>query len=217
MKELVIFDLDGTLLNTIGDLAQSTNYALHQLGYPTHPTEAYNMMVGNGINKLFERALPEGEKSQENVLRMRRVFISHYDIHNADLTKAYDGIETLLSDLQKAGIQIAVASNKYQAATEKLVPFYFPQVHFAAILGQRDNIPVKPNPQIVEDILSLAHVAKEDVLYVGDSGVDMKTAKNAGVCACGVSWGFRPRLELEAEGPQHIVDTPEEVYELAIK
>lgn len=128
MKKLVIFDLDGTLLNTIADLAHSTNYALNKLGYPTHEIEKYNFMVGNGINKLFERALPEGEKTEENVLRVRNEFVPYYDIHNADDSRPYPGIPELLSYLQSAGIQIAVASNKYQAATEKagcpLLPRY---------------------------------------------------------------------------------------------
>ena len=106
MKKLIIFDLDGTLLNTIADLAHSTNYALNKLGYPTHDVEKYNFMVGNGINKLFERALPEGEKTEENVLRVRKEFIPYYDIHNADDSRPYPGISALLSYLQSAGIQI---------------------------------------------------------------------------------------------------------------
>ena len=133
MKKLAIFDLDGTLLNTIADLAHSTNYALNKLGYPTHEIEKYNFMVGNGINKLFERALPEGEKTEENVLRVRKEFIPYYDIHNADDSRPYPGVPELLTDLQSAGIQIAVASNKYQAATEKLIAHYFPNIHFTAV------------------------------------------------------------------------------------
>ena len=104
MKKLAIFDLDGTLLNTIADLAHSTNYALNKLGYPTHEIEKYNFMVGNGINKLFERALPEGEKTEENVLRVRKEFIPYYDIHNADDSRPYPGVPELLTDLQSAGI-----------------------------------------------------------------------------------------------------------------
>ena len=211
MKKLVIFDLDGTLLNTIADLAHSTNYALNKLGYPTHEIEKYNFMVGNGINKLFERALPEGEKTEENVLRVRNEFVPYYDIHNADDSRPYPDIPELLSYLQSAGIQIAVASNKYQAATEKLVAHYFPGIHFTAVFGQREGINVKPDTAVVFDILKLANVQKEDVLYVGDSGVDMQTAANAGVTACGVTWGFRPRTELEEFAPQHITDAAEEI------
>lgn len=216
MKKLVIFDLDGTLLNTIVDLALSTNYALHKLGYPTHEVEKYNFMVGNGINKLFERALPEGEKTEENVLRVRKEFIPFYDMHNADESRPYPSIPELLSYLQDTGIQIAVASNKYQAATQKLIAHYFPTIRFTAVFGQREGVKVKPDPTIVFDILKIANVEKKDVLYVGDSGVDMQTAANADVTACGVTWGFRPRAELEEFTPLYIVDTAEEIKNLVL-
>ena len=170
MKQLVIFDLDGTLINTIADLAQSTNHALQALGYPTHEQDTYKFRVGNGINKLFERALPEGEKTAENVLRVRKEFIPYYNVHNTDLSRPYPGMEALLAFLQQQGIQMAVASNKYQEATSKIIPY-----------------------------------------YVGDSGVDMQTGRNAGVETCGVTWGFRPRTELEQFAPQHIVDTAEQL------
>lgn len=217
MKKLVIFDLDGTLLNTIADLAQSTNHALHALGYPTHDTSAYPFMVGNGINKLFERALPEGEKAPENVLRVRAEFIPYYNVHNADMSAPYPGIPELLEQLQARGILLAVASNKYQEATTKLIAHYFPGISFAAVLGQREGIPVKPDPAIVHDILKQARVAPEDVLYVGDSGVDMQTARHAGVEACGVTWGFRPRTELEEACPAHIVDKAEEILTIGLE
>lgn len=216
MKKLIIFDLDGTLLNTIADLAHSTNYALNKLGYPTHEIEKYNFMVGNGIDKLFERALPEGEKSKENVLRVRKEFVPYYDVHNADDSRPYSGMPELLAYLQASGIQIAVASNKYQAATQKLIDHYFPEIHFTAVFGQREGVKVKPDPTVVFDILEVAKVTKEDVLYVGDSGVDMQTAANAGVTACGVTWGFRPRAELEEFSPQYIVDTAEEIKRLIL-
>lgn len=216
MKKLIIFDLDGTLLNTIADLAHSTNYALNKLGYPTHEIEKYNFMVGNGIDKLFERALPEGEKSKENVLRVRKEFVPYYDVHNADDSRPYSGMPELLAYLQASGIQISVASNKYQAATQKLIDHYFPEIHFTAVFGQREGVKVKPDPTVVFDILEVAKVTKEEVLYVGDSGVDMQTAANAGVTACGVTWGFRPRAELEEFSPQYIVDTAEEIKRLIL-
>ena len=206
MKKLVIFDLDGTLLDTIADLAESANYALKQLGYPTHDAETIRTFVGNGINKLLERALPENERTEENLMRMRTHFIPYYDAHNADLSTPYPGIVTLLEELQTKGLMIAVASNKYQEATVKLVKHYFPTIHFVEVLGQREGIAVKPDPTIVFDILKKADVCKEEVLYVGDSGVDMQTATNAGVDAIGVTWGFRPRTELESFCPKGIVD-----------
>ncbi len=211
MKKLIIFDLDGTLLNTIADLAHCTNYALQQLGYPTHPIEAYPMMVGNGINKLFERALPEGAKSEENVLRMRGEFLPYYDVHNADYTMPYPGIPELLHTLQNQGKLLAVASNKHHAATQKLIAQYFPTIQFAAVFGQREGIAVKPHPAIVHDILKATGTTTVETLYVGDSGVDMQTALNAQVTACGVTWGFRQRAELESFNPAFIVDAPEEI------
>ena len=217
MKKLVIFDLDGTLIDTIADLAQSTNHTLKILGFPTHEESSYKFRVGNGINKLFERALPEGEKTEENVLRVRKEFIPYYNVHNTDLSRPYPGMEELLAFLQKQGIQLAVASNKYQKATSKIIPYYFPNITFTAILGQREGCPIKPDAAIAEEIIRIAGVQKTEVLYVGDSGVDMQTGRNAGVDTCGVTWGFRPRMELEQYAPQYIVDTAEQLKEIILK
>lgn len=214
MKKLVIFDLDGTLLNTIADLAAATNQALQQEGFPTHETDAYRFFVGNGINKLFERALPEQERTEKNILKIRSLFIPYYDVHNVDLSRPYPGIPELLAALQQKGIMLGVASNKYQAATQKLIAHYFPNISFVEVLGQREGIPAKPDPSIVNDILAKAGVEREEVLYVGDSNVDMQTAHNAGVTAVGVAWGFRPRTELEALDPAHILEKAEDLLPL---
>ena len=211
MKKLIIFDLDGTLIDTIADLAGAANYALKSLDYPIHPTETIRTFVGNGINKLLERALPECERTEINVMRMRSHFVPYYDLHNADLSQPYPGIVSLLEALQTKGVMTAVASNKYQAATEKLIRHYFPQIQFVEVLGQREGVNVKPDPTIVFDILRKANVSPEDVLYVGDSGVDMQTAINAGVDAVGVTWGFRPRAELEGFCPKGLIDKAEEL------
>ncbi len=210
-KKLVIFDLDGTLLNTIDDLATGANHALAVLGYPTHDAAMIRSFVGNGINKLLERALPEGEKTEENILRMRSVFIPYYDEHNADLTVPYEGVPELLVRLQNDGVQLAVASNKYQTATEKLVSHFFPDINFIKVLGQRSEVPIKPDPAIVTAILQTAGVSKDAVLYVGDSGVDMLTALNAQVDAVGVTWGFRPKLELSTFPSLGLIDKAEEL------
>ena len=211
MKKLVIFDLDGTLLDTIADLAMATNFALKQLGYPTHDAKTIRTFVGNGINKLLERSLPTNEQAEDTVMKMRMHFVPYYDEHNADLSAPYPGIETLLEILQEKGVMLAVASNKYQEATGKLVAQYFPTISFVEILGQREGIAVKPDPTIVFDILKKANVSPEEVLYVGDSGVDMQTAKNAGVDAVGVTWGFRPRIELESFQHLGLIDQAEEL------
>ena len=171
MKKLVIFDLDGTLINTIADLAGATNYALKACGYPLHDTDAYRFFVGNGINKLFERALPESERSEENIRKIRSLFIPYYNMHNADLSR---------------------------------------------IFGQRENVPVKPAPDVVFEIMQAAGAQPEETAYIGDSGVDMQTGINAKVETIGAAWGFRPRTELEAYHPAFIADTPEALLDYLI-
>ena len=211
-KQLVIFDLDGTLLDTVADLANATNQALELCGYPTHPVDAYYKFVGNGINKLFARALPAEESNEENVLHIRSLFVPYYNEHNADCSRPYPGITELLETLQAEGLQLAVASNKYQEATLKLVHHFFPTIRFAAIYGQREDVPIKPAPDIVYDILRDTGVAKEATLYVGDSGVDMQTAMNAGVESVGVTWGFRSEEELRENKATHVAHTANNIY-----
>ncbi|MDR0712208.1 MAG: HAD family hydrolase [Prevotellaceae bacterium] len=216
MLNLIIFDLDGTLLNTIADLANSANHALRANGFPTHPVEAYRWFVGNGVSKLLERTLPEGEKTEENILRLRSSFFPYYKEHDAEHTAPYPGIPALLAQLQRLNVSVAVASNKYHAATCKLVAHYFPDVRFSRVLGQREGIAPKPDPAIVYDILAATAADRGKTLYVGDSNVDMQTALNSGVAACGVTWGFRPRAELEELHPAYMVDKPEEIIGIAL-
>ena len=212
--ETVIFDLDGTLLNSLEDLAASTNYALRQHGYPEHELPAYRHFVGNGINKLLERALPEAVRTEENVMKVREDFVAYYSIHKADFTAPYAGITDLLGELKRRGVLLAVASNKYHAATVELIPEYFGKGVFDFVFGQREGIPIKPDPTIVFDIIKAAGVNKDEVLYVGDSGVDMQTAVNSGVTSVGVTWGFRDRKELLENGACHIADRPSDILEI---
>lgn len=214
MYKLIIFDLDGTLLDTVADLATATNQALEACGFPTHEEKAYRFFVGGGIMKLFERALPENARTPETLLRIRELFLPYYERHNADLTKPYPGITELLEELQNRRITMAVASNKYDEATKKLVSRYFPGISFASVLGNREGIPVKPDPSIVGEICELTNAEPKEVLFVGDSGVDMQTAANAGVDSAGVTWGFRPREELEQYTPSYIVESPSEIFKL---
>ena len=214
MKQLVIFDLDGTLLNTIADLAEAVNRALVACGFAEHSTDAYRFFVGDGVSKLFERALPPEARSAENIARIRTHFMPYYDAHNADLSRPYEGIVELLAELQSRGVKMAVASNKYQAATQKLVHHYFGDTEFVAVFGQREGVAIKPDPQIIYDVLEVAGVASEEVLYVGDSNVDMQTGPRAGVDTVGVSWGFRPREELAAHNPVAIIDHPLQLLDL---
>ncbi|MBQ9751956.1 MAG: HAD family hydrolase [Paludibacteraceae bacterium] len=223
---LLIFDLDGTLINTIDDLGQACNHALSACGFPTHKIDDYPRLVGNGINKLIERALPEEHRNEATVLRLREHFVPFYDRHNCDLTRPYDGIPELLKALKQKGDEamrrkgerlfLAVASNKYQAATEKIVAHYFPNT-FDVVLGERVGVPRKPDPQIVWDILAslpstINH--KPSTLYVGDSLVDAATAKAANLPFVACTWGFCTKEQLQTAQPNYMVNHPSEILAL---
>ncbi len=211
MIKLIIFDLDGTLLDTIEDLANATNHALKQFNFPLHDTATYRFFVGNGINKLIERALPEEHKNADTISMVKHEFLKYYMFHADDCTKPYPGISELLSKLQREGYQLGVASNKMHDATVDLVKRFFPEISFTSVLGQRDGIPVKPSPEILNEIVSTAGVLKSETLYIGDSGIDAQTAINANIQFTGVLWGFRPRRELEEAGAERFVEKPEEI------
>lgn len=213
MKSLVIFDLDGTLLNTIADLGDACNYALRTLGYSEHALSTYNYMVGNGVRKLIERAEPDA--NAETIEKLLTLFREYYDEHCTDHTKPYPGIPELLDNLVERGIAVAVTSNKYQAAVTRIIHHYFPHIPFVAVLGQVEGQPVKPDPSIVFRALHENPTPKASVLYVGDSAVDMETARRACIESVGVSWGFRPISELRGAYADHIVSTPEEILDIA--
>ena len=213
---LLIFDLDGTLINTIDDLGQACNHALSACGFPTHKIEDYPRLVGNGINKLIERALPEEHRNEATVLRLREHFVPFYDQHNCDLTRPYDGIPELLQTLKVAGHTLAVASNKYQAATEKIVAHYFPNT-FDVVLGEREGIPRKPDPQIVWDIIHrLSPLASNlsPIYYVGDSLVDAATAKAANLPFVACTWGFCTQKQLAQAQPNYMIHRPSEIVQI---
>ena len=215
---VLIFDLDGTLLNTIDDLGYACNHALQLAGYPVHPIEAYPAMVGNGINNLIRRALPEDVRTEETILHVREFFVPYYNEHNCDFTRPSAGIPELLATLKAQGHLLAVASNKYQAATEKIVNHFFPGI-FDVIFGEREGVNRKPDPQIVYDILNTLNsrhstlnsqhsTLNSQLIYLGDSLVDRDTARNAGLPFVACSWGFVPRERLVEEGVEHIIDQP---------
>ncbi len=212
MKKLVIFDLDGTLLNTIADLGNACNYALRMMGYSEHALSTYNYMVGNGVRKLIQRAEPDAD--EETIDKLLAIFREYYDEHCTDETKPYPGIPELLRDLTDREIAIGVASNKYEAAVVKIVKHYFPDIPFVALLGQTDDRPTKPDPSIVFAMLNEYPTPKRDILYVGDSAVDMETARRACVESVGVTWGFRPVSELRKAYADHIVNRPSEILRL---
>ena len=213
MKKLVIFDLDGTLVNTIADLADSVNHALQTLGYPAQPYEKFPYFVGNGIYKLIERALPLESRDEQTIRAVKAVFMDYYMLHNTDKSTVYDGVGELLRALANKGVALAVASNKVHEATVAMIARLFPGIGFACVLGQRDGVPTKPNPAIVAEILQTASVTPSETLYVGDSGVDMQTAHNAGITAVGVTWGLRPVEELRQNAADIIIDSPMELLE----
>lgn len=214
MKKLAIFDLDGTLLNTIEDLGRACNHALEQKGLPIHNMASYPFLVGNGVRNLILRAVPESYRTESYIDDILKVFKEYYNEHNCDYTAPYDGIPELLSQLCEMGVKVAVASNKYQQATEKIVKHFFPTVDFVTINGQQEGIPVKPDPSIVFDILAKAQITKDETIYIGDSGVDMETARRACIDSIGVTWGFRPEKELTEYYANHIVHSPSEILEL---
>ncbi|MBD5174803.1 MAG: HAD family hydrolase [Bacteroidales bacterium] len=214
MKSLVIFDLDGTLLNTIDDLAAATNHAMSTLGYPVHGLWVYPNMVGNGVAKLIERALPDDARSESTIQKALGIFKEYYNEHCCDATQPYPGITEMLQDLTARGVSLAVTSNKYEEGVTKLIHHYFPDANFKAILGSVEGMPRKPDPSIVFKALSMCPTPKSEVLYVGDSGVDMETARRACIESVGVTWGFRPIHELKEAYADHILSTPTQIISL---
>ncbi len=214
MKSLVIFDLDGTLLNSIADLAHAANHALAVCGYPTHDLATYPFFVGNGVGRLLERVLPPENRDPESVAYIRNIFQEYYDKHLWDYTVPYPGIEDMLDNLASRGFKLAVASNKYQSATSALIGHFFPRLPFESVHGMRPGVPAKPDPSIVFDILRDVPTPKAEVTYVGDSGVDMETARRACVQSVGVSWGFRPVAELRQYYAENIISDPSELIRI---
>ena len=212
MTKLIIFDLDGTLLDTREDIAGACNHALKICGFPERDLDEYNMLVGRGIYNLFRGALPPESRSDEMVLKMKSHFVPYYNSHICDRTRPYTGIIEMLDELDAAGIAFAIASNKYQEGTEILVEKLLKRYGFVRILGQRDNKPIKPDPEIIREAMeALPGISAEEVIYCGDSDVDMQTGINAGVKTVGVTWGFRTREELAAYSPWILAENPAEI------
>ena len=205
----VIFDLDGTLLDTLRDLTDSVNYALTDAGYPGHTIEEVRMMVGNGVRTLMERAVPAGI-STEAFEAVFAAFKEHYDQHCNDHTHPYDGIPELLHTLKAQGFRLAIVSNKVDSAVKTLRALYFNETIPVAI-GEKEGIRRKPAPDTVVTALQELGASASDAVYVGDSDVDIQTAANAGMDCISVSWGFRDTAFLKAHGASLIIDHPQEL------
>ena len=213
-QKLAIFDLDGTLLDTIGDLAEACNYMLSLRGLGSHTREEYAKMVGNGILNLVKRALPEEKRTDEYVAAARLDFLDYYTANIDRYTHPYDGIREVLHTLQEEGWSLAVASNKFDEGTQKLVHTIFPEVNFEAIYGNKEGFPLKPDAALLQLIMEECDTAADTTVMIGDSGVDIQTAKNSSVRSIGCTWGFRPRAELEEHHADYIVNTPSEILQI---
>ena len=209
-KSTYIFDLDGPLLDTLQDLAAAVNFALRKNGMEEHSIDDIRRFVGNGVRKLIERAVPDGSKNP----RIDEVFAdfrSYYMQHSLDATKPYDGITEILQELKQRGCKMAVVSNKMMAATQELVAHFFPEIEVAIGENEAEGIRKKPAPDMVFEALHRLGAEAESAVYIGDSDVDIQTAKNAGVPCISVLWGFRNREFLLEHGAQHFIEKPSEI------
>lgn len=211
MKKLAIFDLDGTLLDTLQDLAAACNHALSAHDLPQHPVECYKQFVGNGVYKLIERIVPAPLKT-DAALRdsLKSAFDSYYESHADVFTTPYEGIKPMLDELRAQGLRLAVLSNKPHAFTQRLCEHFFPG-YFSPVFGNRVGYPHKPDRVLVDEVLQITGIVPQDCIYIGDSDVDMCTAKNAGVFGIGVLWGFRSKQELLEAGADAVVEAPREI------
>ncbi len=208
MIKLAIFDLDGTLINSIEDLADAMNYALNELGFATHSLEKYNYFVGDGLKNLIIRAIPENERTDGNFIKVENLFSQYYSENYYKKTKIYNNIIELLNSLKLKGIKLAVASNKPDEFTKKIISKLFDKDLFDFVSGNKNGIPHKPNPQIINDLLSELKISRKNAVMIGDTNVDIFTGKNAEIHTIGCLWGFRDRAELEDAVADFIAENP---------
>lgn len=213
MTRFCIFDLDGTLVNSLEDLADATNRALRLQGFPEHPYDAYRQFVGDGVPLLLRRAAPQG-CTAEQLDALKLEFDRWYGTHSFDKTRAYDGCASLLKELEKRRIFTAVLSNKPDEFVGEIVRRYFHEAHFTAVYGKRPHYEKKPDPAALNEMIRECGVKKEECLYIGDSNVDVYTAHNAGVRCCGALWGFRGQKELEEAGANCLAAVPNDILKL---
>ena len=205
----VIFDLDGTLLDTLTDLAEGTNYALRINGFPERTLDEIRRFVGNGARKLIERAVPDGQV-EAALEKVRQDFNVYYKIHCKDHTGPYPGIMEMLQELVQQGYSLGVVSNKPDFAVQELIPEYFPDI-FASISGERQGVAKKPAPDLIREAMKNLHADSSEAVYVGDSEVDLEAAANAGIPCISVAWGFKGRKFLEEQQAEMIIEAPAEI------
>ena len=216
MFQYVIFDLDGTLLNTIEDLADAGNWVCRNHGWPVHTVEEYKRFVGNGMARLVERFAPEDWRAPEKVQAVLEEFMPYYNAHKADKTAPYAGVPEMLKRLKEKGIFMAVLSNKADQLAGPVVEGYSPGL-FPMIQGALPGVPTKPDPTLLYRLMDQLGATAADTLFVGDSNVDIRTAKNGGLTSCGVLWGFRTRQELESESADFLAETPAELERIILE
>lgn len=212
----LVFDLDGTLLNTLEDIAFSVNEGLRQLGYPPFSVDRYRYFVGDGVRILVHRVLSEfsTQPSTQEQEALYQAYMENYAIHQFDTTLPYPGIEACIQTLQTSGLKIAVLSNKPHIDTVRVIEQYFPTLHQPYIFGKKPEFPPKPDPASLHALMKTLQLSNDEILYVGDTATDIQTAKNKGVCSVGVTWGFRQQMELETAGADYIIHHPDELIEI---
>jgi len=216
MFSYVIFDLDGTLLNTLEDLADAGNWVCQKRGWPTHTLDEYRYFVGNGMQKLVERFSPEQARSSDEITKTMEEFMSYYNLHKEDKTAPYPGMVEAARRLGDAGVSIAVLSNKADQMAGPVVEGYYPGI-FPIVQGALPDVPTKPDPTLLRRLMGRMGADPAKTLFVGDSNVDIRTAKNGGLAGCGVLWGFRTRQELEGEGADYVAEDAQELAELILR
>ncbi len=209
----VLFDLDGTINNTVNDIAASSNYALAKHGFPTHPADSFKLFAGSGTYIMLQRAMPEEHKNDGSVELIIDDYLAHYAVHSMDTTAPYDGIRELIDAVREQGYLTAVVTNKPDPVAKQLLADMFPE-KFDAVVGQIDGMPVKPDPAMPLLAMQQLGVKPEECVFVGDSGVDIETGKNSGAYPIGVLWGFRGREELLACGAKELIEKPQELLDI---
>lgn len=207
--------MDGTILNTLQDIANAVNHSLAFHGMPTHELYKFNRFVGNGTDIMLYRALPEELKSDQKVAEIKPKYVEYYDAHPTDTTCVYDGIPELLAELKAKGIKLAVVSNKIDCMVQPIAERFFGTT-FDYVTGQKDGMPVKPDPSAVFEAMNAFGVTADECIFVGDSGVDAKTGSNAGMFTVGVLWGFRDQAELMENGANVVISKPNELLEFIV-